>query len=752
MQLQLPILRRLFQPGPGEPRFRLLIALSGATVALTFLVLVAVLMLSASRSDQISRRRMLRVVEYALTKSVEKVPYDQESVAIWDEALQHVNQSLDLEWIDINLGVWMYDYFKHDRSYVVSADNELLYAMADGKRTSADRSLPAGKIADVVAVLREKIQDGGLDRYEKGEERIPRAVDLGFVDSRPAIVSAMPLVSDTGAITQKRGTESLIVAVRFLDSSFLPDLAAAYLLKGVRLSRENDTATNELSYPLRDVAGAPVGYFIWQPELPGSTILRDLAPLFALGALAIGVAVTFLVRSLRHTYTELVVSEAHSKHLAYHDALTGLPNRAYFNDRLEETLGEVRDGRGQAALMFLDLDRFKEVNDTFGHAVGDALIREVTAQLNALLSDGDILARMGGDEFALIKANTSKAEVESFGRLISATCERPFDIDGLKVLVGVSIGIAMAPEASTDRSELARKADIALYQAKKSTTARVQFFSEEMGQRIEARRALEMELREALATGSGLEVAYQPIYAVDGVRLSGAEALARWEHPRLGSIPPSVFVALAEECGLIDQLGDWVLRKSCQTAKALRLSTIAVNVSTVQCQRPDYAQRVFEILNECELAPGCLEIEITESVLLDGSGTSTRTLKTLRDGDVRIALDDFGTGYSSLSYLLKLEVDRIKIDRSFVQQLDAAQSRSIIRAIVTMAKAVDVAVTAEGVETQSQLVFLAEAGCDHLQGYLLAKPISALQLAELLRAEVPMLARVMLAPQRGSVA
>ena len=732
--------------GPGDRPFRVLILLSGLTVAFTFFMLAAVLMLSAKRSDQLSQARLHQVVEYALAKSIERVPYDQESVAIWDDAIKFV-QGFDHKWVDINLGVWMYDYFKHDRSYVLNAEDQVVYSMADGKQVSVSRRLPLGQIPQVVAELRKKIRSGELDRYDRGQQRVPRALDLAYVDGRPAIISSMPLVSDTGEITQARGTESVLVSIRFLDSTFLQDLAAAYLLEGVRFARTNDLASGEQSYPLRNAAGASVGYFIWRPVLPGSTILSDLGPLFGIGSLLVGIAVLLLMRSLRGACTELVVSEAHSKHLAFHDVLTGLPNRAYFDDRLEKYLSDVRGGSGQLALLFLDLDQFKEVNDTFGHAVGDALIREVTAQLSAVISPGDELARMGGDEFAVIKRASSKEEVLGFCALLAATVGRPFEINGLKVAVGVSIGVAMAPEAGTDRGELARKADIALYRAKKSTTERFRFFNEEMGQTIQARRELEAELRHALDTGSGLEVAYQLIYAVNELKPTGAEALVRWEHPRLGSISPNVFVALAEECGLINRLGDWVLRKACGAAQAWEPNTIAVNVSTVQCQQPDFAERVFSILRDTGLSPDRLEIEITESVLLDASGASARTLKALRAGGVRIALDDFGTGSSSLSYLLKLEVDRIKIDRSFIQHLDAAQSRSIVQAIVTMAKAVNVAVTAEGVETHAQLIFLAQTGCDHLQGYLFSKPVGALHLTELLMAErtTPMLARVRLA-------
>lgn len=725
----------------GDQLFRVPIIASAATVALTILLLGSMLHLAATESDQISRERLHQVVEYALGKSIEKVPYDQESIAIWDDAVKNVRDKFDAKWVDINLGVWMFDYFKHDRSFVLNGENQVLYAMADGKQVSVGRRLPMGKVADLVGKMRQQVRDGALDRYDNGQERIPRAVDLGFVEGRPAIISVMPLVSDTGEMPQPRGTEGLIASVRFLDSSFLPDLASAYLLRGVRYSTINDTAADEQSFPFNNSAGSAIGYFIWKPDLTGHAILARLSPLFAVGSLAIGFAVIFLIRRLRGTCNELVASDAHSQHLAYHDALTGLPNRAYFNGKLEQSIADLGD-ESHFALMFLDLDRFKEVNDTFGHAAGDALIREVSARLSALIGPDDTLARMGGDEFALIKRMTSKEGVLEFGTTIAATVSRPFDIEGSQVAVGISIGIAMAPEAGTDRAELARKADMALYQAKKDPVERLQFFTDEMGQTIHSRRTMEVELLKALDTGSGLEVVYQPLYAVDGLRPTGAEALVRWEHPRLGSISPVVFVPIAEQCGLINRLGDWVLRKACGAAQAWDLTTIAVNVSTVQCQQPDFADRVLAILRDTGLSPERLEIEITESVLLDSSGASAKTLSALRASGIKIALDDFGTGYSSLGYLIELEVDRIKIDRSFIRHINIPRSRSIVQAIAAMAKAVNVSITAEGVETHEQLHFLAQIGCDHFQGYLFSKPVSAARLTDLLLDEPALSERV----------
>ncbi len=686
---------------------------------------------STTQSDKITRDRQHRIVEFALARSIEKIPYDQESVAVWDDSVTNVHNAFDRHWVDVNLGVWMFDYFKHDRVYVVDAKSRVLYVMSEGVEVPTNGELPGQATNELVAKLRKSIADGALDDYEAGKTRIPRAVDLALVDERPAILSVMPLVPHSSAVSQERGTEPLTISVRFLDSGFLPDLADAYLLKGVRFSHANDVAPTEQSFPLRNKAGELIGNFVWNPELPGRTILSGVIPVLATGLIAIGAAIAFLLRSLRRTCTELIASETHAKHLAFHDVLTGLANRGYFNDRLESALAEVRNGEGQLALLFLDLDRFKQVNDTLGHAAGDALIRDLAGRLSARIGPGDVIARMGGDEFAIVKRNvTSKAEVSAFCDEIIRTVQQPFEILSNRALVGISIGVAMAPQASTDRSELARKADIALYRAKKCGRRRCEFFTDEMSETLLERQTLEMELREALSSERELELVYQPVYRANGLAISGVEALLRWNHPRLGPVSPLVFVSLAEECGLIDQLGDWVLHQSLRAARIWDLETVSINVSPIQLLRPDFTDRVLRALAETELPPTRLEIEVTESTLLDSSGASGRALKALREAGVSVALDDFGTGYSSLSYLIKLEVDRIKIDRSFVQHLSES-SQSIVEAIVTMAHAVDVAVTAEGVETHDQKDFLTRIGCNHLQGYLLSPPLTALHMTEL---------------------
>ncbi|MDO9382715.1 MAG: bifunctional diguanylate cyclase/phosphodiesterase [Hyphomicrobiaceae bacterium] len=691
---------------------------------------MAAVLWSTYRTDVISVAKQQRFVAHALETSVDKIPYDQESVAIWDDAIKNVRTEFNLKWVEHNLSTWMFDYFKHDQAMVLDDRDQLLYLKTADE--TVDEPVWDAELAGLVKDLRRQIAAGALDDYEAGRARIPRSVDRVVLGNRPAIASVMPIVTDTGKMPQERGKEFLLVSVRFLDTTFVENLSSDYQLAGARFSRSAIINPPERSFALENAAGQTIGYFVWRPFLPGSVIFWEVAPVIAFGLVCIGSAVVLLIRGLRSSYAQLIASGAAASHAASHDVLTALPNRAYFDRQLMSALSARQDGPQPLALLFLDLDRFKTVNDTLGHAAGDELIKQFVLRIGQMLAPENFLARTGGDEFAIIVPDaTDQCTIEELCADILTLVAAPFDVRGTHAVVGVSIGIAMARVDHVAPADLARQADIALYQAKGTGRNCFCFFTKDVEDRLRAHAVLEADLRAALGEG-GLELAYQPIYNSATLRVAGIEALARWNHPRLGSVSPQIFIAIAEQTGLIHELGHWVLREACGAICDTDFATLAVNVSPVQILKPGFADTLLSTLTETGFPPGRLEIEITEGTLLDTTGVAEKVLQTLRSAGIKIALDDFGTGYSSLSYLMKHQVDRLKIDRSFVSQLgEGSSASSVVRAIVTMAQAIGVSVTAEGVETRDQQAILQQLGCDQLQGHLLSKPVPVVKLLEL---------------------
>ena len=432
---------------------------------------------------------------------------------------------------------------------------------------------------------------------------------------------------------------------------------------------------------------------------------------------------------------ERLRTEARMRTLAWIDQLTGLPNRTRFFDLLAAQTASRRRHDLPFAVLMLDLDRFKLVNDTLGHVAGDMILGMVADRLRATLRDDDVVARLGGDEFAVLQLAAVAPDVaESFAsRIIEAIGGRPFMLDGQPVHLGISVGIAFAPEDGDDPAELMRNADLALYAAKADGKGVSYRYEITLDEKAKQRRALEAGLRTALANGE-FALQYQPLMDVRTNAITSAEALVRWNHPERGMIPPLNFISMAEETGLILPLGEWVLRTACRQAATWPSHvSVAVNLSPVQFRELSLVTIVTSALADAGLAPERLELEITEGVLLIDEGRTLETLGALRRLGVRISMDDFGTGYSSLSYLRKFPFDKIKIDQSFVQQVPHdPESVAIVRAIINMGSCLGMSTTVEGVETLEQFAFSVAEGCNTIQGYHVSKPLDCVELSVLL--------------------
>jgi diguanylate cyclase (GGDEF)-like protein len=431
--------------------------------------------------------------------------------------------------------------------------------------------------------------------------------------------------------------------------------------------------------------------------------------------------------------TEQRRSEAKIVHMAMHDTLTGLPNRVLLNERIEHGLARTKRGESMACHL-LDLDYFKTVNDTLGHPAGDKLLCQVADRLRALVRETDTIARMGGDEFAILQGTLGQPQdAINLAHRVIDEISRPYDIDGQQVVIGTSVGIAIGPDDGSTPAELMRNADLALYRAKGEGRNTFSFFEPEMDTRMQTRRLLETDLRKALAEGE-FELYYQPILNLRSNEITGMEALIRWHHAERGMMLPATFIPLAEEIGFIVPLGQWVLREACAAAaRWTQPLTVSVNVSPAQFRSPNLIQAVANAIASSGLPPERLELEITEMVLTGDSEAALTILYQLRDLGVRVAMDDFGTGYSSLSYLQSFPFDKIKIDRSFVKDItDGVGSLNIVRAVTAMAQGLGMTTTAEGVETNEQLEVVKAEGCTEMQGFLFSHPLPADEVDKLL--------------------
>jgi diguanylate cyclase (GGDEF)-like protein len=436
---------------------------------------------------------------------------------------------------------------------------------------------------------------------------------------------------------------------------------------------------------------------------------------------------------IRRTTERLSQSERRAKELAYRDTLTGLANRVQLLDSLGDQLKDAR-ADNRLAMFLLDIDGFKDINDTLGHPVGDEVLFAVGERLSALAAENGIAVRYGGDEFALLMpVGEGSRDIDTIVRRVSDATRAPVFAGGQHLTVGFTIGIAVAPEDAHEPEQFIRRADIALYRAKSDGRGSCRQFEMSFEEALQKRSQIERELTHAIGAEE-LAVKFQPQYAADGERIVGLEALVRWNHPERGVIPPSEFIPVAEQSGLIAKVDDWVLRRACEYALQWPGVSLAVNLSPSNFRQPNVAERLNRVLVDTGLDPRRLEIEITESMLLGANSDILGELSEMRRLGIRIALDDFGTGYSSLGYLRSFPVDKIKIDKSFVQNLGITEdAAAIVECVARLGRALGLAVTAEGVETGEQHRFVRAVGCHQVQGYLFSPPVDPLKIDEMMR-------------------
>lgn len=692
-------------------------------------LLLSVMIVLAGQIDQEAQRHDHDLVERGLTATIQDIERAVAPQVVWGEAMRHLNGRFDGAWAKENIAdfliqqggfeqVFMLD--RSDRWRLAQANDELLVPAEAERRVAS--------LAPLVAKLRREEQafKSAVDA-ERSRVLAPKPIQVSAfaqIEDQIYLVTASLVRSEASHVVTRPAP--IVITAMKMDGSFINAFADRFLLSGIHLHHAVATEPSYTHLPLRDAAGKVVATLDWSPPHPGQRLLRKTIGPVMVVVLALALATIMLARRGRLIAEGLITSEARAKHLALHDGLTGLPNRLLFEERLRQAIEGLERKHQAMAVLAIDLDRFKAVNDTYGHAAGDELIRKVGERLASVCRGGETVARLGGDEFGVVAsgldANGAAIVAERMLKAINGPMEMSFGVLHVSGSVGV---VLIAPEeAHIGAAEAARRADVALYRAKGEGRGRYCFFEDAMDAALKARRALEEDLRAALRDGA-VRLEYQPqVDAAD--RIVGVEALARWSHPTRGEIPPDAFIPLAEECGLSQEMGHYILRRALEDSVHWRGLQVGINVSARQMKRAGFVDELAELIRETGANPHQLALEITEAALLgDGEGAH-ETVDRLRQLGFSLVLDDFGIGCSSLSYIRRYPIDRIKIDRSFVAPLGHdADSEAVVAAIVRLAKALSLSVMAKGVETLAQREILKSIGCAQAQGFLFSPPVPA---------------------------
>jgi diguanylate cyclase (GGDEF)-like protein len=712
----------------------------GVIVAVAIVCIIVAVLSSAQHADDVAVQHERQMLAGALRTHGERVLRQVESVASSQSAIEHIRSRFDAAWADHRVGLWLQTFFDHDAVFIFDGNDHPLYALVKQQAVAPDWL--ASVQPDIMPVLnfmrgRDASLGGGIrlgsSRPIKAGARAHAAI-IGRFQGQPAVIAAAavgPLPNMPAALDNRA---PILMSVKFLQHGLFADIAAQLRLTDLRQVGDGPVPAGNYVYKLADPHGRQIARFAWEPQQPGAEIVHSVIPFIVVALTGFALLAGFVLRYMRRTAATIAVGESRLRHLAMHDPLCGLPNRIFFGERLEAVIEEVRAGSSLSAVFYIDLDHFKDVNDTLGHPTGDELIRNVTLRLTRALRDDDLVARLGGDEFAVISSvGDDTAKMMALAqRIITAICA-PYVINSQNIVIGASIGIALVDKNCGGGADVMRYADMALYRAKNEGRNRACVYDAAMDADLSNRKLLEADLREAIENNR-LRLLYQPIVNKSGDTVVGVEALCRWTHPLRGAIEPSEFVAAAEHSGLIIALGAWVLRRALTDGRAWPGLTVSVNVSPLQFRHSDFVEAVERILAETGFDAARLELELTETVLLGNMDTAEVPMRRLKALGVKLALDDFGTGYSSLLYLRRYPFDKLKIDRSFVRSIEkAADAAAIVHAVVSLGRGLGMQVTAEGVETADQQLFLRAAGVHSMQGYRFGKAVSAAEISARLK-------------------
>lgn len=715
-------------------------------VALAMMCIVIAVFSSAQNADQLAVSQEQERVVKAISDYGEQSVRAVESIAHSDLAVRNIRHGYDADWVHRHIGQRLNSFFGQDYVFVIDAANRYVYGSHNGRRINpAETAQAQPELTLLVDVVRAR--SAASDATNKPH----RAVSLRGLQrfaGQPAIVAASAVLSSDPKIAVPAGAAPVIATVQFIGEAMLREIGSRLDLPTLRQPTPEDIGKDDHVLNLVNGNDQQVTRIAWTPRKPGALVIRNVIPFIAIALGEFLILAGFVLRYMDKATRALAESGEQMRHLALHDPMSKLPNRISFNQALERTIEAARSEHVRSAVLLVDLDHFKDVNDTLGHHVGDDLISVVSQRLREAIREDDMVARLGGDEFAMITADLHQgAPIQTIADRIIGKLRAPYMIMGHSIVIGASIGIANVDEQSESAAEVMRRADIALYRAKNEGRNRACIFDQAMDSELQERKQVERELRAAIDKGD-MAVAYQPIFAADGEQIIGVEALCRWRKPDGQEIEASKFIRIAEDSGLIVPLGEWVLRRACLDAAEWPQLPLAVNVSAHQFRRPDFASLAARVLAETGFDPHRIVIELTETSLLGNIEAVAATMSDLKGLGVRFALDDFGTGSSSLTYLRRLPFDQLKVDRGFVRSIGAAvDTATIVHAVVSLGRGLGLKVTAEGVETAEQHRFLQAAGVHAMQGYHFGRPMDAAAMNRLLEkaktaSPTPLIAKV----------